>query len=58
MAMQSTTAARLVLLVTLAVAASGCDAIGMIFKAGMFTGIVAVVLIVIVGAYLFTRLRR
>lgn len=50
--------ARLVLLVALSVATAGCEAIGMIFKAGLFTGIIGVVLVVIVAGYLFTRLRR
>jgi len=58
MTMQSTTVVRLVLLVALSVAASGCDAIGLIFKAGLFTGVIGVVLIVLVLGYLFTRLRR
>jgi len=58
MEMQSTTVMRLVLLVSLAVAASGCEAIGMIFKAGMVTGVIAVVLILAVIGYAFTKLRR
>lgn len=58
MTMRSTTAMRLVLLVSLAVAASGCEAIGMIFKAGMVTGVIAVVLILAVIGYAFTKLRR
>jgi hypothetical protein len=49
---------RLVLLVGLAVAASGCEAIGAIFKAGIFTGVIAVVLILVVVGYGFTKLRR
>ena len=58
MEMQSTTVMRLVLLVSLAVAASGCEAIGMFFKAGMVTGVIAVVLILAVIGYAFTKLRR
>ena len=58
MEMQSTTVMRLVLLVSLAVAASGCEAIGMIFKAGMVTGVIAVVLILAVIGYAFSKLRR
>lgn len=58
MEMRSTTVVRLVLLVSLAVAASGCEAIGMIFKAGMVTGVIAVVLIVAVIGYAFSKLRR
>ena len=41
MGMQSTSVMRLVLLVSLAMAASGCEAIGAIFKAGMITGVIA-----------------
>ncbi|MSO36373.1 MAG: phosphatidate cytidylyltransferase [Acidobacteria bacterium] len=39
-------------------AASGCEAIGAIFKAGMVTGIIAVVLIVLVIGFLFNKMRR
>ena len=58
MTMQSTTAMRLVLLVSLAMAASGCEAIGTIFKAGMITGVIAVVLILVVVGYAFSKMRR
>lgn len=58
MTMQSTTAMRLVLLVSLAMAASGCEAIGMVFKAGMVTGVIAVVLILVVVGYAFSKMRR
>jgi len=58
MTMPSTTVARLVLLVSLALAASGCEAIGTIFKAGMVTGVVAVVLIVAVIGFAWVKLRR
>lgn len=58
MNMQSTTAMRLVLLVTLAMAASGCEVIGGIFKAGMVTGVIVVVLILVVVGYGFSKLRR
>lgn len=58
MNMQSTTAMRLVLLVTLAMAASGCEVIGGIFKAGMVTGVIVVVLILAVVGYGFSKLRR
>jgi hypothetical protein len=58
MTMQSTNVARLVLLVTLAVTTAGCEAIGMVFKAGMFTGVIGIALIAIMVFYLFTRLRR
>lgn len=58
MNMQSTTAIRLVLLVTLAMASSGCEVIGGIFKAGMVTGVIVVVLILVVAGYGFSKLRR
>ena len=58
MTKQSTTAMRLVLLVSLAMAASGCEAIGMVFKAGMVTGVIAVVLILVVVGYAFSKMRR
>lgn len=58
MTMQSTTVMRLVVLVSLAMAASGCEAIGVIFKAGMVTGVIAVVLILVVIGYAFSKLRR
>jgi len=58
MTMQSTTAMRLVLLVSLAMAASGCEVIGGIFKAGMVTGVIVVVLVLAVAGYAFSKLRR
>ena len=58
MRMQSTTAMRLVVLVTLAMAASGCEAIGAIFKAGLITGVIAVVLVVLVIGFVFKKMRR
>jgi len=58
MNMQSTTVMRLVLLVSLAMAASGCEVVGGIFKAGMVTGVIVVVLIVVVAGYAFSKLRR
>ncbi len=58
MNMQSTTVMRLVLLVSLAVASSGCEVIGGIFKAGMVTGVIVVVLILVVVGYGFSKLRR
>ena len=58
MGMQSTTVMRLVVLVSLAMAASGCEAIGMIFKAGMITGVIAVVLIVLAIGFVINKMRR
>jgi hypothetical protein len=50
--------ARLLLVLCLAVLASGCGAIVGIFKAGFWTGIILVVLIVLVVAFLASKLRR
>ena len=58
MYMQSTTVMRVILLVSLAMAASGCEAVGMIFKAGVFTGVIVVVVILLVVGFLATKLRR
>lgn len=58
MNMQSTTVMQLVLLVSLALASSGCEVVGGIFKAGMVTGVIVVVLIVVVAGYAFSKLRR
>ena len=58
MYMQSTTVMRLILLVSLAMAASGCEAVGMIFKAGVFTGVIVVVLILLLVGFLAVKLRR
>ena len=49
---------RVILLVSLAMAASGCEAVGMIFKAGVFTGVIVVVVILLVVGFLATKLRR
>mgnify|MGYP006388977149 CR=1 FL=1 len=58
MYMQSTTVMRLVLLASLAMAASGCEAVGMIFKTGVVTGVIVVVLILLLVGFLATKLRR
>jgi hypothetical protein len=42
----------------LAVSLTGCDAIGSIFKAGAYTGIIAVVLVVILVLWLMRKMRR
>jgi hypothetical protein len=54
----STTLMRLVLLVSLAMASSGCEVVGGIFKAGMVTGVIVVVLILVVVGYGFSKMRR
>jgi hypothetical protein len=58
MYMQSTTVMRLILIVSLAMAASGCEAVGMIFKAGIFTGVIVVVLVLLLVGFLAAKLRR
>lgn len=58
MTMQSTTVMRLVLLVSLAMASAGCEVVGNIFQAGMVTGVIVVVLILMVVGYGFSKLRR
>ncbi len=58
MIMQSTTVMRLVLLVSLAMASAGCELVGNIFQAGMVTGVIVVVLILMVVGYGFSKLRR
>jgi len=45
------------LVVLLAVVASGCTVIGGIFKAGFWTGIIVVVLIVLALVFLFAKAR-
>lgn len=54
----STTLMRLVLLVSLAMVSSGCEVVGGIFKAGMVTGVIVVVLILVVVGYGFSKMRR
>ena len=58
MYMQSTTVMRLILLVSVAMAASGCEAVGTIFKAGVFTGVIVVVVILFLVGFLALKLRR
>ncbi len=49
---------RLVLLLLLAILASGCSIAGGIFKAGFWSGIIVVVLIVFGIVLFFNRARR
>ncbi len=42
----------------LSFALSGCDAIGTIFKAGAWTGVIGVFLIVVLLWFVITRIRR
>jgi hypothetical protein len=48
---------RILLVVLLAIVASGCSLIGGIFKAGFWTGIVVVALIVIALVFVATKAR-
>jgi hypothetical protein len=58
MRLESATAMRILLLVALAVTSSACDAIGFIFKAGMYTGVIAVVIVVALVWFLVSKMRR
>jgi hypothetical protein len=58
MLMTRSTVARLLLLLVLAVATSGCNIIGGIFKAGFWSGIIVVVLIVVGIVFLVGKARR
>ncbi len=55
---RSSAVIQLALLILLAVSASGCEAIGTIFKAGLWTGVIVVVLAVVVIGFLVSKLRR
>jgi hypothetical protein len=46
------------LFVVLAFTASGCDAIGTIFKAGAWTGLIGVFLVVLLLWFVVRRIRR
>lgn len=46
-----------VFLFALATTLTGCDAIGTIFKAGAYTGIIAVVIIVALVLFLINKMR-
>lgn len=45
------------LLAVLLLPLSGCDVIGGIFKAGAYTGIIAVLLVLVLVLWLFSRFR-
>jgi hypothetical protein len=42
----------------LAVTASGCEAVGAIFKAGLWAGVILVVLAIVVIGFIVAKLRR
>lgn len=46
---------RTLLLLLCATLVAGCSAVGGIFKAGMWTGILAIVVVVAIVAWLFSR---
>jgi hypothetical protein len=58
MTMTSSAAARLFMILLLAVAASGCDIIGGIFKAGVWVGGIVVVLIVVLVLWIVGKIRK
>jgi hypothetical protein len=51
-------ASRLFLILLLAVAASGCDIIGGIFKAGVWVGGLVVILLVVLVVWLLGKVRK
>lgn len=46
------------LIITMSFIFTSCDVIGGIFKAGVWTGIIAVFIIVVILIYIFSRFRR
>jgi hypothetical protein len=51
-------ASRLFLILLLAVAASGCDIIGGIFKAGVWVGALVVILVVVLVVWILRKVRK
>jgi hypothetical protein len=49
---------RVATLVCLALTASGCEAIGTIFQAGVWTGAILVVLVLAVVGFIAAKMRR
>jgi hypothetical protein len=49
---------RLVLASVAALALAGCEAIGTIFEAGIWTGVIGIVVIVAIILYVISRSRR
>lgn len=50
--------AKLLLLVAAALSLSGCEVIGDIFKAGMWTGVIVVIAVIAAIVWLFSRARK
>jgi hypothetical protein len=48
---------RLVILVVLAVGAAGCEMVGDIFQAGMWVGVIVVVLILMLAGFIASKFR-
>jgi hypothetical protein len=49
--------ARLLFILTLAVTVSGCEVVGGIFKAGLWVGVILVVLVVMLIVWIMNRAR-
>ena len=49
---------RLIGIVVLAVSASGCEAIGTVFEAGIWVGVIMVVFVLAIGGFIAAKLRR
>lgn len=58
MPLTRSTLARLLPILLLAVAASGCEIVGGIFKAGLWVGAIVVVLIVVLIFWIVGKVRR
>jgi hypothetical protein len=53
----SALALQLVLIVLVALSSSGCEAIGAIFKAGVWVGVIVVVLIIALAGFIAAKMR-
>jgi hypothetical protein len=47
-----------VLIVLIATVTSGCEAIGTIFKAGVWTGVITIIVVLAIVAFVAMRFRR
>ncbi|MEO7445460.1 MAG: hypothetical protein ABIT96_10855 [Ferruginibacter sp.] len=54
----SSTLMTFIALMTITLGLSSCEAIGGIFKAGMWTGVIVIVLVVALVLYIISRARR
>lgn len=55
---RSTNLLRVMVLVVLAMTTAGCEVIGNIFQAGMWVGVIMVVLILGIVGFIVSKLRR